>query len=84
MTTTSNSAERPPATEAHRPRNRWFVETYDNLAGEWAPGTRYLNRHDAVDRYETLTEQRPTWRDGTPVRRRLVRETVTYHVEETQ
>lgn len=69
-------------TQAQPPRHRWAVETRDGLADEWAPGTRFLNRHHAVERYEALTKSHPTWKDGTPVERRLVRETVTYIVEQ--
>jgi hypothetical protein len=69
-------------TQAQPPRHRWAVETRDGLADEWAPGTRFLNRHHAVERYEALAKSHPTWRDGTPVERRLVRETVTYTVEQ--
>ena len=75
------AADAQPETEAHPPRNRWAVETYDYLADEWVPGTRFLNRHHAVERYEAVTEKAPMWRDGTPAQRRLMRETTTYTVE---
>lgn len=69
-------------TQAQPPRHRWAVETRDGVADEWAPGTRFLNRQHAVERYEALAKSHPTWRDGMPVERRLVRETVTYTVEQ--
>jgi hypothetical protein len=69
-------------TQAQPPRHRWAVEIRDGVADEWAPGTRFLNRHHAVERYEALTKSHPTWKDGAPVERRLVRETVTYTVEQ--
>jgi hypothetical protein len=69
------------AGEAHPPYHRWYVETRDGLADEWAPGMRFTERAEAVERYETLNQRHPTWKDGTPVERRLVRETTTYTVE---
>ncbi|WP_431040034.1 hypothetical protein [Streptomyces sp. P9-1] len=69
------------ATE-HRPAvSRWRVETLDNLANEWAPGTGWPVRALAVERFELMNAQAPRWKDGTPVTRRLVRETTTYTVE---
>ncbi len=69
------------ATE-HRPAvSRWRVETLDNLAGEWAPGTGWPVRALAVERFDAMNAQAPRWKDGTPVTRRLVRETTTYTVE---
>ncbi|MER6844805.1 hypothetical protein [Streptomyces platensis] len=70
--------------EAHPPIQRWSVETHDPAADEWIPGTPHRNRHHAVKRYEALTEQRPRWTDGTPVKRRIVREATQYSVEEQQ
>jgi hypothetical protein len=67
--------------EAQPPHHRWYVETRDGVADQWAPGMRFTKRADAVERYEVLTEHHPTWKDGTPVERRLVRETTTYTVE---
>ncbi|WP_435595898.1 hypothetical protein [Streptomyces albogriseolus] len=69
------------ATE-HRPAvSRWRVETLDNLANEWAPGTGWPVRALAVERFDAMNAQAPRWKDGTPVTRRLVRETTTYTVE---
>jgi hypothetical protein len=69
------------ATE-HRPAvSRWRVETLDNLANEWAPGTGWPVRALAVERFDAMNAKAPRWKDGTPVTRRLVRETTTYTVE---
>jgi hypothetical protein len=58
------------------------VETRDPLANEWAPGSHFASRPHAVERYETANRHAPLWRDGTPVERRIVRETTTYTVEQ--
>jgi hypothetical protein len=68
--------------EAHPPYHRWYVETRDGVADQWAPGMRFTDRAKAVERYQALSENHPTWYDGTPVERRIVRETTTYSVEE--
>ncbi|MFD9070556.1 hypothetical protein [Streptomyces lasiicapitis] len=68
--------------EAQPSHHRWYVETLDPGADEWAPGRRFPERADAVARYETVSDSRPTWSDGQPVKRRLVRETTSYTVEE--
>jgi hypothetical protein len=68
--------------EAHPPQHAWRVETRDPLANEWAPGSHFPRRQAAVERYETANRTAPLWRDGTPVERRIVRETTTYTVEE--
>jgi hypothetical protein len=73
--------EAQPAAEARPPRHAWRVETRDPLANEWAPGSHFLNRQHAVERYETANSRAPWWEDGTPVERRIVRETTTYTVE---
>jgi hypothetical protein len=70
------------AREAHPPYHRWYVETRDGVADQWAPGMRFTDRAKAVERYQALSENHPTWYDGTPVERRIVRETTTYSVEE--
>ena len=73
-------ADEQPA--QHRPpRHRWAAEFRDPVANEWIPGTRFLNRHHAVERYEAAIAKAPAWKDGTPVERRIVRETTTYTVE---
>jgi hypothetical protein len=69
-------------TEAHPPLHAWRVETRDPLANEWAPGSHFPRRQAAVERYETANRTAPLWRDGTPVERRIVRETTTYSVEQ--
>lgn len=71
----------PPA-EAQPPRHRWYVETLDDVAGQGAPGMRYADRDQALERYRLVSEQYPTWRDGTPIKRRFVRETTTHTVED--
>ncbi|MFF8590011.1 hypothetical protein ACF061_00985 [Streptomyces sp. NPDC015220] len=67
--------------EHQPPSHRWAAEFRDPVADEWIPGTRFLNRHHAVQRYEAAIQHAPAWKDGTPVERRLVRETTTYTVE---
>ena len=67
--------------EAQPPRHRWYVETLDGTADQWAPGMRLLDRQQAATRLRDLTEHHPRWRDGTTVKRRVVRETTSYTVE---
>lgn len=71
----------PAEAEAQPPYHRWSVETRDGVADQWAPGTPIADRDKAVERYEHATANWPTWKDGTPVERRLVRSTTTYTVE---
>jgi hypothetical protein len=68
--------------EAHPPHHRWYVETRDGLVDQWAPGMRFTERDAAVERYQVVSEHHPLWKDGTPVERRLVRETTSYTVEQ--
>lgn len=63
-------------------RERWRVETYDPVANEWAPGSPMATRGEALARLTQAEKVAPRWRDGTPVRRRIVRETTTYTAEE--
>lgn len=64
-------------------RSRWHVETLDPLVNEWASGLALITRTAAVIKLDHLAKIAPTWRhDGSPVRRRIVRETTTYTVEE--
>jgi hypothetical protein len=70
-----------PETQAQPPYHRWSVETRDAVADQWTPGTPIADRDKAVERYGHVTTNWPTWKDGTPVRRRLVRATTTYTVE---
>ncbi|MGA4941749.1 hypothetical protein [Streptomyces cinereoruber] len=71
-------------TEARPPVHRWAAELHDPLADEWIPGTRYPVRDRALHCLTHARETRPTWKDGTPVERRLVRETTTWTVEEDE
>ncbi|MFD5566610.1 hypothetical protein [Streptomyces cadmiisoli] len=75
-------AQQQPDTEAHPPHHRWSIETRDAVADQWPPGTPIADRDKAVERYEHVTRNWPTWKDGLPVERRLVRATTTYTVEE--
>ncbi|MFE2556009.1 hypothetical protein ACFXGT_08225 [Streptomyces sp. NPDC059352] len=77
-------AEARTTDEARPPRNRWQVETYDPLAEYWGPGTPREDVDEARDRLTRISETRPTWSDGTPVERRLVRETTTWTVEDEE
>jgi hypothetical protein len=83
----AGEAQQAPApasepTEARPPQHTWRVETLDPLANEWMPGSHFLSKPAAVDRYDTANSTAPLWQDGTPVQRRIVRETTTYTVEE--
>ena len=70
------------ANEAHDPEHTWAAELHDPLADEWVPGTRYLARDRAVNALAHAQRIGPTWKDGTPTQRRLVRATTTYTVEQ--
>ena len=76
------AAEAQQQTEAHDPEHTWAAELYDPIADEWVPGTRYLVRERAVNALNHAKRLGPTWKDGTPTQRRLVRATTTYTVEE--
>ncbi|MDX3725254.1 hypothetical protein [Streptomyces caniscabiei] len=69
-------------TEAHPAEHTWAAELHDPLADEWVPGTRYTDRDRAVNALTHAKRLGPTWKDGTPTERRLVRATTTYTVEE--
>ena len=69
------------ANEARPPQHSWRVETHDPIANQWAPGSHFLRREAAVERYDTATSTAPVWTDGRPVERRIVRETTTYTVD---
>ncbi|MGW5430388.1 hypothetical protein ACWET9_24730 [Streptomyces sp. NPDC004059] len=69
------------SSEAHPTMHRWMAEIYDPTADEWVPGTRHILRPNAVKQLNHAKAIGPTWKDGTPVERRLVRETTTYTVE---
>ncbi|MFF1957998.1 hypothetical protein ACFVWX_13530 [Streptomyces sp. NPDC058220] len=73
--------EQARASEAHPAEHTWAAELYDPLADEWVPSTRYIDRDRAVNHLAHASAVGPTWKDGTPTRRRLVRATTTYTVE---
>lgn len=74
-------ADETPDAEAHPAEHTWAAELYDPDADEWVPGTRYADRDRAVNALKRGRRISPTWRDGTPTQRRLVRVTTTYTVE---
>jgi hypothetical protein len=75
-----HSPVQPGEEQAAPPHHRWYTETLDDAANEWAPGMRFTDRAVALDRYRIISERYPLWKDGTPVKRRFVRETTTYTV----
>ncbi|MFE0699146.1 hypothetical protein [Streptomyces sp. NPDC058872] len=75
-------AETPHTDEARPPVHRWAAELHDPLADEWVPGTRYSDRDRAVAALAHARAVGSTWKDGTPVDRRLVREDTTWTVED--
>ncbi|WP_405718096.1 hypothetical protein [Streptomyces sp. NBC_00046] len=75
--------QQPAEPEAHPAEHTWAAELHDPLADEWVPGTRYVLRERAVNHLKHATSIGPTWKDGTPTQRRLVRATTTYTVEPT-
>jgi uncharacterized Zn finger protein (UPF0148 family) len=74
-------AETQDGAEAHPAEHTWAAELHDPLADEWVPGTRYLVRDRAMNALAHAKRLGPTWKDGTPTGRRLVRATTTYTVE---
>jgi hypothetical protein len=79
------AAETPgPETQggAHPAERTWAAELHDPLTDEWVPGTRYTTRDRAVNHLTHARSIGPTWKDGTPTERRLVRATTTYTVED--
>jgi hypothetical protein len=68
---------------AHPPVNRWRVEHIDGDGWTPASGLK-TDRKEALAQLRAGERNRPRWADGTPVRRRLVRETTTYAVEDTE
>lgn len=68
-------------TEARPPREQWRVEIFDPLAEEWAPGMSFPDRERAAQRLDEQAYS-PRWGTDTPPRRRLVRETTTWTVED--
>jgi hypothetical protein len=73
--------ETPAATEAHPAEHSWAAELYDPLTDEWAPSYTSHVRERAMNALEHARTIGPTWKDGTPTQRRLVRATTTYTVE---
>ncbi|MGW8679594.1 hypothetical protein ACWGNN_00745 [Streptomyces sp. NPDC055817] len=69
------------AAEAHPAEHTWAAELHDPIANEWVPGTRYITRDRAANHLAHASAIGPTWKDGTPTQRRLVRATTTYTVE---
>ncbi|HEX6518305.1 MAG TPA: hypothetical protein VF049_22280 [Nocardioidaceae bacterium] len=69
-------------TEARPSVHRWGTELYAPLTDEWIPTTHYLVRDRALAALAYLRARAPKWKDGTPVERRLVRETTTWTVED--
>jgi hypothetical protein len=66
--------------EARPPLHRWRVEIRDTT--DWMPaGALHADKDKAQGLLNAANTGRPTWTDGTPVERRLVRETTTYTVE---
>jgi hypothetical protein len=74
----------PQPAEAQPPRVQWRVSLYDPVAQEWAPGAAFYDRDRALERLRQVQISSPRWADdNTPVKRRLMRETTTWTVEET-
>lgn len=68
--------------EAWPSDSQWRVEIYDPGAGQWMPAGTLTTKPEAERRLALAVERSPKWRDdGTDVRRRIVRTTVTYTVE---
>lgn len=66
---------------AHPPLHRWRAELLDG--GEWVPASGLkTDREDALAQLRAGERTRPWWPNGTPVQRRLIRETTTYTVED--
>ncbi|MEK9524629.1 hypothetical protein MIU24_35500 [Streptomyces venezuelae] len=74
-------AEARTTDEARPPREQWRVEIYDPVAEEWAPGVAFSERDRAAERLDAVPTYSPRWGTDTPPRRRLVRETTTWTVE---
>ncbi|WP_329307479.1 hypothetical protein OG322_36015 [Streptomyces sp. NBC_01260] len=81
----ADEAQQPTPTEAaaHPAEHTWAAELHDPLATEWIPSRRYVTRDRAVADLQHGRAIGPTWKDGTPTQRRLVRATTTYTVEPT-
>ncbi|WP_069743059.1 hypothetical protein [Streptomyces sp. EN23] len=72
----------PPTTsEAHPTTTQWAVELYDPRHSTWVGTTRFHTPEVAADAQAAYEENTPTWTDGSPVRRRIVRVTTTYTVQ---
>ncbi|MFK0182018.1 hypothetical protein ACIQVR_39410 [Streptomyces xanthochromogenes] len=76
----ADEAQQPE--EAWPSESQWRVEIYDPSAGQWMPAGTLTTKPEAERRLALAAERAPKWRDdGTDVRRRIVRTTVTYTVE---
>ncbi|MFF3697400.1 hypothetical protein [Streptomyces sp. NPDC002221] len=68
--------------EAWPSESQWRVEIYDPGANQWMPAGSLTTKAEAERRLALAAERAPRWADdGTNVRRRIVRTTVTYTVE---
>lgn len=76
----ADAHRRAEEAEAHPPLHQWRVEILDGT--EWMPaGALHRDQAKAQGLLDAGNAGRPLWADGTPVQRRLVRETTTYTVE---
>ncbi|WP_098892247.1 hypothetical protein [Streptomyces sp. or3] len=72
----------PPTTSEARPtKTQWAVEVYDPRHSTWVTPTRFHAPEVAADAQAAYEKNTPTWTDGSPVQRRIVREETTYTVE---
>lgn len=78
----SDTEAQQAETQAHPAEHTWAAELHDPLTKEWVPGTRYVVRERAMNALAHARRIGPTWKDGTPTDRRLVRATTTYTVED--
>lgn len=71
----ADEAQQPTPTEAeaHPAEHTGAAELHDPLATEWIPSRRYVTRDRAVADLQHGRAIGPTWKDGTPTQRRLVR-----------
>ncbi|MET8826051.1 hypothetical protein ABZX40_13345 [Streptomyces sp. NPDC004610] len=81
LATDEAGAQQQPDTEPHHATtHQWQIETHDPSTDEWRVGG-WSDLDAATAAMQAAAEQTPVWPDGTPVRRRLVRETTTYTIE---
>ncbi|NDZ63592.1 hypothetical protein [Streptomyces cyaneofuscatus] len=67
--------------KAHPAKTQWAVEIYDPRHSTWVTPTRFHAPEVAADAQAAYEKNTPTWTDGSPVQRRIVREETTYTVE---